>query len=119
MQKELKRIHVLQAGLFLGIFYAALGLIFALIYGGFMLLVGAMGGLAATSAGGGTPGAPGAGEMMAIMGGLGLFMIILIPVLYGAVGFIGGIIGAAIYNLIASWVGGMKFDVVDVGPVPR
>ena len=45
MQKEIKRIHVLQAGLFLGVFYAVLGLIFALIYGAFFLLVGAAGAL--------------------------------------------------------------------------
>ena len=117
MQKEIKRIHVLQAGLFLGVFYAVLGLIFALIYGAFFLLVGAAG-MASTSSSSAT-GGPGPGEILAVMGGMGIFMIILIPILYGAMGFIGGVIGAAVYNLIAKIVGGIKFDVVEIGPLPN
>ncbi len=120
MQKELKRIHVLQAGLFLGIFYAALGLIFGLIYGLFMLLVGAAGAAGVAGSGGtGGPGAPGGPEMFALFGGMGLFMIILIPVMYGAMGFVVGIIASAFYNLIAKWVGGLKFDVANLGPTPQ
>ncbi len=42
-----------------------------------------------------------------IMLGMGLF----IPVIYGVMGFVVGIIGAAIYNLVAGWIGGIEMDV--------
>lgn len=121
MQKEIKRIHVLQAGLFLGAFYALIGLLAGLIYAGFALLIG-MAGLSAGGATGSAPGGgPGAGgaELLAIFGGMGVLAVILIPVLYGFLGFLGGIIGAAIYNLVAKVAGGLKFDVADIGPVPQ
>jgi len=38
---------------------------------------------------------------------MGLFM----PVIYGAMGFIFGVIGAAIYNLVARWIGSIEVDV--------
>ncbi len=47
---------------------------------------------------------------------MGLAAIILIPIFYGVLGFIGGIIGSAFYNLIAKFVGGLKFDVEDISP---
>jgi len=118
MQKELRRINILQAGLFLGVFYAILGLVIGLMYGVMLLVMGAVGATAVGSGGAGS-GAPGPGQMMAIMGGMGLFMIILIPVMYGAMGFVGGLISAALYNLIAKFVGGIKVEVVDIGPTPR
>ncbi len=42
-----------------------------------------------------------------IMFGKGLF----IPVIYGVMGFVVGIIGAAIYNLVAGWIGGIEIEV--------
>jgi hypothetical protein len=41
------------------------------------------------------------------MFGMGLFM----PVIYGVMGFIFGVIGAAIYNLVAGWIGGIEVEV--------
>ena len=40
----------------------------------------------------------------------GGFAIIISPVFYGVLGFIGGIICAALYNLFAKWVGGIKVE---------
>lgn len=40
--------------------------------------------------------------------GLGLFMIVLWPIVYGVLGFIGGLITALLYNLIAMWTGGIE-----------
>jgi hypothetical protein len=37
-------------------------------------------------------------------------MAIGMPLLYIAVGFIGGIIGAAFYNVVAGWIGGFEID---------
>ena len=42
--------------------------------------------------------------------GLGFFSILVFPILYGAGGWIGGIIGAALYNLVARWVGGIRVE---------
>ena len=42
-----------------------------------------------------------------MMFGFGIFM----PIVYGVMGFIFGILMAAIYNLIARWIGGIEVEV--------
>ena len=44
---------------------------------------------------------------------LGIASIILFPIIYGIIGFLAGIIGAAIYNLIAKLVGGIEIELKD------
>ena len=39
--------------------------------------------------------------------GMGIF----IPIVYDVVGFIFGVIGAALYNLVARWIGGLEVEV--------
>ena len=36
------------------------------------------------------------------------------PLIMGVIGFIFFVIFAALYNLIANWVGGMEFEIIDV-----
>jgi len=48
-----------------------------------------------------------AGKMGGLMIGMGVFM----PIIYGAMGFIFGVIGAALYNLVARWIGGIEVEV--------
>ncbi|MBZ5631089.1 MAG: hypothetical protein LAO06_19725 [Acidobacteriia bacterium] len=43
--------------------------------------------------------------------GIGMFAIVLCPIVYGIMGGIGAAIAAAIYNLAASWVGGVEVDI--------
>ncbi len=47
-------------------------------------------------------------------GGLGFLFgaaaIIILPIFYGILGFIGGAIGAWLYNLIAGWIGGIEVE---------
>jgi hypothetical protein len=38
----------------------------------------------------------------------GVFLIFL-PIIYAVIGFIGGVITALIYNLVAKWTGGIEF----------
>ena len=38
-------------------------------------------------------------------------MGILMPVIYGVMGFILGVIGAAVYNFVARWIGGIELEV--------
>lgn len=83
MEKELKRIAVLQTGKVLGVVYAFIGLIML----PFMLI-------------GVFRGSGGAGTMTPMIG-----MVVLYPVM----GFVGGIVAAALYNLVAGWIGGFRF----------
>ncbi|HXR97310.1 MAG TPA: hypothetical protein VN709_05650 [Terriglobales bacterium] len=45
------------------------------------------------------------------VGVLGPFVFLVIPIAYGLVGAIAAVIGAALYNIVAGWVGGVRFDV--------
>jgi len=46
---------------------------------------------------------------MGVLFGVGA--IVALPIFYGLLGFIFALIGAAVYNLVASWVGGVELDV--------
>ncbi|QDV83598.1 hypothetical protein [Stieleria sp.] len=88
-----KRLDVMSCGIMLGVLYALIGL----LVGGLFSLM-ALGGVAAQ----------GGDAMAGLIGGIGA--IILMPLFYGVGGFIGGVIGALLYNLCATFVGGIKFD---------
>ncbi len=49
------------------------------------------------------------GPMFGAIFGVGA--IVMLPVFYGTLGFIGGAIVAAAYNMIAGWTGGIELDV--------
>lgn len=101
MKRRIKRIAPLQLGKMMGVLYACIGLIFLPIF----MLAGMGGAFAQHAQGQSASAAPAA--VAGIMFGMGLFM----PVIYGVMGFIFGIIGAAIYNLIARWIGGIEVEV--------
>jgi hypothetical protein len=99
MKKQLTRIAPLKAGIVLGSLYGLLGLIIFLP----LSIVFSLLGVAAIK-----------GTAMPVAFGLGF--AILAPVFYGIMGFIFGVISAAIYNLVAGWTGGLEFEVRDLGP---
>jgi hypothetical protein len=79
-----------------GTLYAAIGLFIGLVVALFAL---------AGVAGGGEAG-------HAMMGSaLGLGAIVLLPILYGGLGFLVTLIVAALFNLAAGFVGGVEIDV--------
>ena len=41
----------------------------------------------------------------------GVGAIVFLPIFYGVIGGIGGAISAALYNLIAGWVGGLEVEI--------
>lgn len=41
----------------------------------------------------------------------GAAAVVILPIFYGVLGFVMSLIGAALYNLIAGWVGGVELDV--------
>lgn len=45
------------------------------------------------------------------IGRIGMFAVIVCPIVYGLIGGIGALIAAAIYNLASSWVGGLEVDI--------
>ena len=42
---------------------------------------------------------------------VGLFAILICPVVYGIIGGIAALIGALLFNLAASWLGGLEVDI--------
>src|SRR3954468_5822284 len=79
-----------------GTLYAILGL----LIGGVFSLVSVVGGFGSNTSGAGAIGAI-----------IGVGSIIVCPISYGAVGFIGSLIGAWLYNALAGLVGGIQIDV--------
>lgn len=101
MTRRLRRIAPLPIAKIFGILYALVGLIFVPFF--------AIAGIAGLFAGTGDGNAGAAGVVIGMIA-----MAVIFPIMYGVMGFFGGIIVAALYNLIARWVGGIEFDVEDV-----
>ena len=85
-----------------------IGIFIGVIYGLFFMLFGA-----ALSAFGVRGEGSAAGGVPSIV--IGIVMMIAIPIFYAIIGFIGGAIGALVYNLAAGMIGGIKFDLEGAG----
>ena len=96
--RRIKRFAPLQLGKMLGILYAFMGLIFV----PFFLLASIFGAMIPHKQG---------GPPAAATAAFGVGFTLMIPVLYGVLGFIAGIISAWIYNLVAKWIGGIEVEV--------
>ena len=84
MAQSIRRISIGQSAKFSGVMYTLFGLIFT----PFFLL----------------------GDLFGERSGFGTVFAVAMPVLYGLFGVIGGAIFAALYNLVASWVGGIEVE---------
>jgi len=91
----IKRIGVLKLAIFQMAMMAAFGVLAALVLLGVGSMLGSVGGQQA--------------GMIGAVGGIAA--LIILPIMYGVIGFIAGAIGAALYNLIAGIVGGIEIDV--------
>jgi prepilin signal peptidase PulO-like enzyme (type II secretory pathway) len=89
MKKQIVSISILQSSKIATILYFLLGLIYLLI---------------------GVPTIIFGNNQIRIMG----IIYCAMPILMAVIGFIGFVIFAALYNLIAKWVGGMEFEMIDV-----
>lgn len=92
----IKRIGPVSCAKISGTLYAAIGLIFGAIFS----MVALAGGMAANSSDG-----AGLGAL------IGVGAIIIFPVCYGLIGFVATLIFAAMYNVLATMVGGIQMDV--------
>ena len=88
----IKRLGVLSVGLIHAVIGAFIGLLIGIFYGILISVAGS------------------ATQQTGVFAGLGIAMVIVMPILYGAFSFIGGIIFAALYNLGAKWTGGVKME---------
>lgn len=96
----ISRIGVLSCGKVMGALYGLMGLLF----GAFFALISLLG-VGAAMAGSESGDAP------AFLGAIfGVGAIVLFPLCYGVLGFIGGLITAAIYNLVSGIVGGLELE---------
>jgi hypothetical protein len=98
---EIKKVGAWSVAKVMGVTYALIGLIFG-IFVALAALLGVLG--AATSDSGGLAEAIGFG-----IGG-GLIGIVVLPIFYGIMGLIVGLISAVLYNLVARLVGGIRIE---------
>lgn len=99
-----KSVGVLSAAKIVGTLYACIGLIF-LPFGLIIALAGSAVG----------------GQSSLLAGISGVVFAIFLPLLYGAFGFVSGLIGALLYNLVARWVGGFELELeerLEFAPYP-
>jgi hypothetical protein len=89
MKKQIIRVSILQSSKIITILYFLVGLIYLLI-GVPMIIFG--------------------NDQLHIMG----IIYCAMPILMAFIGFIGFVICAAVYNLLAQWLGGMEFEVIDI-----
>ena len=90
---EIKKIDVMSVGKLSGFIYAVVGLLSGLLISLFSFSLGSM--LSQSSSNN-------------FLSSFGIASIVVFPILYGLMGFVGGVIGAVIYNLAARFVGGIK-----------
>jgi hypothetical protein len=82
MKKRLSYVSPVQLGIVLALLYGVISLILVPF-----LLLGAIFG----------------------HGGVSIILVIFIPIIYAFFGFIGGLLSAVVYNIVAKWTGGVEY----------
>lgn len=99
-KRVVKRVGVMSMAKIYAIILAAMGLIIGAFVALFSVAVAGVAGAEGAS--------PAEGVALA---GVGVFAIVLFPILYGVLGFVSGALGGALYNVCAKWVGGIEVEV--------
>lgn len=94
IKRRIKRIAPLQLGKMLAVLYGIMGLLFLPL---FLIMSGVAAQVPAEQRVG----------IMAFGMGFALFM----PIMYAAMGFVFGALGALLYNVVAKWIGGIEVEV--------
>ena len=100
----IKRIDPMSCAKVSGLLYALIGLLIGACFSLMMMAFGSA--LSHQDLGGGNPMA---GRLFGALFGVGA--IVMLPIFYGVLGFVGGAITALIYNLISGMVGGLQLDI--------
>lgn len=98
----IRRVDPMSCAKVLGLLNAVGGLIAGLM----VSTIGLAAGQLAQQGGGGA--APMAGAIGAMFG---VGAIVFFPIVYGVIGFLAGVIGGLLYNVIAGLVGGIRLEV--------
>jgi hypothetical protein len=89
----LRSVGVMSIAKIIGLLYGCMGLLFVPLF----LLFGLLGSLA--------------GEQKTPFAGLiGIALAVMMPLMYGVMGFVVGALGAWLYNLLSNWVGGFELE---------
>lgn len=105
MITRVRRVNPVQFALVSATLYAIVVFIFALLW----LPIASMYGAVMGSMGGGM-------QARWFGAGLGIVMIVIWPIVYFAISFIIGLIGAALYNVVAGWTGGIEVTLEQTVP---
>ena len=95
--QRLKRVGVLSFAKIQSAVMGVMGLIFGLIYGAILGVTGII-----TVVGGSKAG------IMMLVGGVAA--VVLLPLLYAALGFVFGALSAWVYNVVAGRIGGLEIE---------
>jgi hypothetical protein len=104
MITRLRHIAVVQFALVAAVLYALIGVLIGLAW---WLIISPIMMAGIKTSGITTPG-------IAAMTGIGFFAILVFPIMYGVIGFIAGLLYAALYNLAARWTGGFELTLDQV-----
>lgn len=103
---RIKKLGILSVAKMYAAIMFVISLLISIPYGLFIIIFALTG---ASSLGGQGGLALGGGGVV-----FGLLFMIGLPIFYGAIGFVGGAIGALLYNLFAGFVGGIEIEVENV-----
>jgi len=108
-EMTIRRFNVFSVAKIQGFLAFVIGLLIGVIYGFAFMIFGAA--ISSLAPQGDSQAMGGVGAIV-----IGLVIMIAVPILYSIIGFIGGAIGALVYNLAAGVVGGLKFELEGVAP---
>ena len=103
---RIKKLGILSVAKMCAAIMFVISLLISIPYGLFIIIFALTG---ASSIGGQGGLALGGGGVV-----FGLLFMIGLPIFYGMIGFIGGALGALLYNLFAGFVGGIEIEVENV-----
>lgn len=96
---KIRRVGALSLGKILGVLYAVAGLLLGLVF--------SIAGMFGAAIGMSQQEGPGA-ALLGLLFGVGA--IVILPLVYGTMGFIVGLIVAVVYNIVARMAGGIELD---------
>lgn len=99
-KREIKKVDPFSLAKVLGVLYALLGVIIGLMFAAFGSIFSRLPIAENDQA---------TQTMFSTFFGIG--SIIFFPILYGIIGLVAGVITAALYNVVARWVGGVMIEV--------
>ncbi|HEV7681832.1 MAG TPA: hypothetical protein VGO68_06895 [Pyrinomonadaceae bacterium] len=108
-EMTIRRFSVFSVAKIQGLLTFVIGLLIGVLYGLSFMIFGAA--ISSLAPHGDNQAMGGAGAIV-----IGVIIMIAVPIFYGIIGFIGGMIGALVYNAAAGIVGGIKFELESSSP---